>query len=205
MILYADTSPDAELPDAIAVEEPAISDLTPASTIIEVPVVESKLAPVTRKGGRPPQKRRVGRNQYTKDAPIPASNGISSTAEDMPNPSQVNPANGNGNESSDGVITGRTGKPKNWRLQKLSWHDIRRPAGAMQSYISQRQVEMAGEKPSLSVRPPALATNGSHDQEASADEEDIVKFKRLNTLQMMDHLSRDLTHWQQLISESNEK
>ena len=75
----------------------------------------------------------------------------------------------------------------------------------MQSYISQRQVEMAGEKPSLSVRPPESATNGTQDQEANADEEDIAKFKRLNTLQMMDHLSRDLTHWQQLVSESNEK
>ena len=203
-ISVANVGPEADPPDRMDVEEPAVAESTSVLTVDEIPVVETKPVPITRKGGRPPQKRRLGRNQYTKDAPMPATNGVSFAAEDISNSPQINPANGNGHDSSDGVTSGRTGKPKNW-LQKLSWHDIRRPAGAMQSYISQRQVEMAGEKPAIPVRASAVTINGSRDRESNADEEDLARFKKLNTLQMMDHLSRDLTHWQQLVSESNEK
>lgn len=98
-------------------------------------------------------------------------------------------------------------KPKNWRLQKLSWHDIRRPAGAMQNYISQRQVELAGERsmPAPAVKTPVTATNGVTEADPSTEDDGLDAFKKLSTVQMMDHLSRDLTHWQQMITERNEK
>ena len=79
----------------------------------------------------------------------------------------------------------------------------------MQTYIAQRQVEMAGEKhpsPAPAVQPVAATTNGDADPEVvNCDDGDLSKFKDLSTTQMMDFLSRDLVHWQQLISEPLEK
>ena len=80
-----------------------------------------------------------------------------------------------------------------------------RPAGAMQSYIAQRQMDMAGEKasPAPAVQPP---TNGEqHQAEAKHDASELSAFKDLSTTQMMDHLSRDLVHWQKMITEQKEK
>jgi hypothetical protein len=133
-------------------------------------------------------------------------NGVSpaTATDDIPNSPQVNTTNGvvNGHDSSDGAAGGRQAKPKNWRLQKLSWHEIRRPAGAMQNYITQRQVDLAGEQSAATpVKTPTPSVNGFSGQDAAkADENDLDSFKSLSTLQMMDHLSRDLTHWQQMIS-----
>lgn len=175
----------------------------------ETPTTELKPVPAPRKGGRPPQKRqsRLGRNQYTKDAPTGITNGASPAAnEDVPNSPQLNAANGtvNGHDSSDGTTGARQAKTKNSRLQKLSWHDIRRPAGAMQNYIAQRQVDLAGERTTTAPAvktPPTPAINGASPQEeAKIDDDDLDSFKGLSTVQMMDHLSRDLTHWQQMIS-----
>lgn len=80
-----------------------------------------------------------------------------------------------------------------------------RPAGAMQSYIAQRQVEMAGEKtgPAPAVQPP---TNGEHHEaETKPEDTDLSDFKELSTIQMMDHLSRDLVYWQKMVTEQKEK
>ncbi|CAI6340913.1 unnamed protein product [Periconia digitata] len=205
---------DSEPPEAPPNEEPAM--VAPATEPIppETPTTELKPAPAPRKGGRPPNKRqsRLGRNQYTKDAPAGATNGASPAAnDDIPNSPQPNAVNGavNGHDSSDGTAGGRQAKPKNSRLQKLSWHDIRRPAGAMQNYIAQRQVDMAGERNAISpaVRtPPTPAANGvSPPEDTKTEGDDLDSFKGLTTLQMMDHLSRDLTHWQQMISTSDGK
>ncbi|KAJ4355495.1 Histone deacetylase complex subunit [Didymosphaeria variabile] len=197
---------ESEPPEALPAEESSMPTPAEEPAPAESPAVEPKPAPAPRKGGRPPQKRRLGRNQYTRDAPMAATNGASPAVDDIPNSPQVN-GTGNGHDSSDGVASGKVGKPKNWRLQKLSWHDIRRPAGAMQNYISQRQVEMAGEKPAPPVQEPTT-TNGIQDQDDTNEngvQEDLDKFTKLSTLQMMDYISRDLTHWQQMISEPNGK
>ncbi|KAJ4294988.1 Histone deacetylase complex subunit [Kalmusia sp. IMI 367209] len=208
--LWTDAKAESEPPEGATVEEPAMPAPASESAPPDTPSVEQKPAPAPRKGGRPPQKRqgRLGRNQYTKDAPMSATNGASPAADDTPNSPQVSSTNGvgNGHDSSDGIAGGKTGKPKNWRLQKLSWHDIRRPAGAMQNYISQRQVELAAEKPAPPVQEPSATTNGvQNEDETNGEEADLVKFQKLNTLQMMDNLSRDLTHWQRMIIEQNEK
>lgn len=188
----------------------------PASESVppETPTIELKPVPAPRKGGRPPTKQRgrLGRNQYSRDTAPGVTNGASPAAnDDIPNSPQLNAANGtvNGHDSSDGTTGGRQTKTKNSRLQKLSWHDIRRPAGAMQNYIAQRQVDMAGERSAgaLAVKtPPTPLANGASPQEgAKADDDDLDSFKGLSTLQMMDHLSRDLTHWQQMISAQDGK
>lgn len=138
---------------------------------------------------------------------MPAANGAPSN-NDAPNSPQTSVTNGvsNGHDSSDGASGQKPVKSKNWRLQKLSWNDIRRPAGAMQNYIAQRQVEMAGEKhPSLAKAVQPL-TNGVSDIDGVKEEDnDIATFKDLSTTQMMDSLSRDLVYWQQMITEVNEK
>jgi hypothetical protein len=49
-------------------------------------------------------------------------------------------------------------------------------------------------------------TNGESAQEQQRDEDtDLAKFKNLSTTQMMDFLSRDLVHWQQMITEPTDK
>jgi len=134
--------------------------------------------------------------------------------------------NGNtGHESSDGAGAGAGGakqpRAKNWRLDKMSWNDIRRPAGVMQNYISQRQVELAGvgeKNGSVSggvVQAFAVEVNGTgqgkarHKEkgksEGDPDEgvpDSVDGFRRLSTLQMMDDLSRELVLWQRMVQES---
>lgn len=173
-------------------------------------MTDLKPAPAPRRGGRPPQKSRgrLGRNQYSRDT-IPAANGVS-PANDTPKSPQPSASNSysNGHDSSDGAAGQKLAKSKNWRLHKVSWNDIRRPAGAMQNYIAQRQVEMAGEKHALAsaVRSANATTNGEQGQEEPKDDDvDMSKFRELSTTQMMDFLSRDLVHWQQMISDPNGK
>jgi hypothetical protein len=142
---------------------------------------------------------------------VPATNGISPKNDTAHSPPATG-ANGasNGHDSSDGTAAHKPAKTKNWRLQKLSWHDIRKPAGAMQAYIAQRQVEMATDKKHTglapAVQPAATATpNGEQNQGTKDDDTDLADFKHLSPTQMMDSLSRDLVHWQKMISHSNEK
>ena len=81
----------------------------------------------------------------------------------------------------------------------------------MQTYIAQRQVEMAtGEKHASlapAVRPASAATNVDTRREEAKDDvdTDLAKFRNLSTTQMMDFLSRDLVHWQHMISEPTGK
>ena len=181
--------------------------IAPASVPPEAPIETLKPAPVSRRGGRPPQKSRgrLGRNQYSRDAVSSAN--VAPPANDnvySPQLSGTN-SNSNGHESSDGAAGQKMAKSKNSRLYKLSWNDIMRPAGAMQSYIAQRQVEMAGEKVTTApaVQPPA---NGEqHQAEARNEDAELSTFKGLSTTQMMDHLSRDLMHWQKMITDQKEK
>lgn len=206
-MLLADSKVESEPPEATPTptEEPAVPAIPSVSAPPEAPMESLKPTPAARRGGRPPQKSRgrLGRNQYSRDA-LSAANGPSPATDALnsPQPSGTN-GNNNGHESSDGATGHKTTKTKNSRLHKLSWNDIMRPAGAMQSYIAQRQVEMAGEKasPAPAVQAP---TNGEQHQAELTDTE-LSAFKNLSTTQMMDYLSRDLVHWQKMITEQKEK
>ncbi|KAF2846754.1 PHD-finger motif-containing protein-like protein [Plenodomus tracheiphilus IPT5] len=203
---------DSEPTPPPTAEEPAMPPAATESAQPDLPTTELKPAPAPRRGGRPPQKSRgrLGRNQYSRDT-MPAANGTS-PKDDIAQSPQASATNGasNGHDSSDGTVGLKPAKSKNWRLQKLSWNDIRRPAGAMQNYIAQRQVEMAGEKqPSMApaVQPTSATSNGASqpEQAMNGDGGDLGNFKNLSTTQMMDFLSRDLVHWQQMISEPTDK
>jgi hypothetical protein len=197
---------DAELAEQKPADDPPVTASASESVAPETPTADLKPPPVQRKSGRPPQKRqgRLGRNQYSRDGPVPngASPGLN---HDTPNSPQISATNGVGNDSSDGAGGHKSGKSKNWRLEKLSWNEIRRPAGAMQNYITQRQVELAGEKntPAPPVQTPE--TNGEPEKKDPVEDDDLDSFKHLSTLQMMDDLSRDLVHWQRLIADHLEK
>lgn len=202
---------DAEAPEETPVEEAVIPQPVSESTPVETPPVEPRPTPVQRKSGRPPQKRqsRLGRNQYTRDAPTPTTNGASPVPNsDNANSPQISATNGigNGHESSDGAGGNKPAKAKNWRLEKLSWNEIRRPAGAMQNYIAQRQVEMAGDKgpPAPAVQSPK-ANGDTNDGGQVKEGEDLELFKTLGTFEMMDDLSRELVHWQRMVTDQNEK
>jgi hypothetical protein len=78
----------------------------------------------------------------------------------------------------------------------------------MQSYIAQRQVEMATGEKHASLAPAVQpATNGEsrHDEAKDDVDTELANFKNLSTIQMMDFLSRDLVHWQQMITEPTDK
>lgn len=198
-------------PETTPVEETLMAPSASESVPPDTPNADLKPAPAPRKSGRPPHKRqsRLGRNQYTRDAPTPATNGTSPAPNDTPNSPQISATNGvgNGHESSDGTGGQKPAKAKNWRLEKLSWNEIRRPAGVMQNYIAQRQVEMAGEKssPAPAVQSPAAVNGDQSQDETKPDRDDLEVFKKLNTLEMMDDLSRELVHWQRMVAEQNEK
>lgn len=194
---------------AAVVEEspmpPSASEAAPPDT----PATDLKPPPVPRKSGRPVKRQsRLGRNQYTRDS-IPAANGASPAPNgDTPNSPQVSATNGatNGHDSSDGTTGHKTIKSKNWRLDKLSWNEIRRPAGAMQTYIAQRQVEMAvgvQSTSTLAVQSPTI--NGEPSPKSKVDGGLLDGFRELSTLQMMDDLSRELVHWQRMVAEQKEK
>lgn len=207
------TKADIEMTEPTPTEDPPVPVAVSESVPPDTPTTEPKPAPPAKRGGRPPGKGRGGRggrNAHPRDAPTPVTNGASPAANDTPNSPQIGVVNGtgNGHESSDGTgaTSSKPARSKNWRLEKLSWHDIRRPAGAMQNYIAQRQVEMAVEKhsPAPAVETPS-ALNGGQNQEEAKIEDGLDVFKKLSTLQMMDDLSRDLVHWQRMVAEQNEK
>lgn len=206
-----DDPEDLEPTPTPAGEEHTIPPSASESAPPDTPTADLKPSTAPRRGGRPPQKSRgrLGRNQYSRDT-VPATNGASPTNDNSHSPpTTVTNGVSNGHDSSDGAAGQKPTKSKNWRLQKLSWNDIRRPAGAMQSYIAQRQVEMAGEKhpsPAPAIRSATATPNGQTNQEEHKDEDmDLAKFKDLSTTQMMDFLSRELVHWQQMISPTTEK
>lgn len=206
------TEPEASEATPTPTEEPTMPTIAAASAPPEASIEILKPVPAPRRGGRPPQKSRgrLGRNQYSRDA-VSTANGAS-PANDAVNSPQSNGTNGtnnnnihNGHESSDGATGHKTAKAKNSRLHKLSWNDIMRPAGAMQSYIAQRQVEMAGEKASPAPAVQPISNGEQHQAESKHEDTDLSTFKDLTTTQMMDHLSRDLVHWQKMITEQKEK
>lgn len=92
----------------------------------------------------------------------------------------------------------------------MSWNEIRRPAGIMLNYIQQRQVEMAGEKSTAATVTVAQVLGHSEGNtplsksniNGEQDEiENLDKFRALSSVEMMDHLSRDLELWQQTIKD----
>jgi hypothetical protein len=198
--------PESE--DIVVDEPPQQTEPVEAETP-DTPSGTTSATQVAKKSGRPPQKRasRGGRNQQTRDTSTP-NNPASPTRNNDQSPlSPSGRLNGDiSGNASDGA-TGKPGKTRNWKLEKMSWNDIKKPAAAMLSYIQARQVEMA-DKTGITAMVMSLSPKSGSAKESkpledppdNIDEEDeLEKFKKLSPLEMMDHLSRDIELWNQSV------
>ncbi|KAI9828282.1 MAG: hypothetical protein M1819_006620 [Sarea resinae] len=218
------SKPAASKAGADTVAQP--EDSTPSSqppsgtsTAMPHPVTQTS----HRKTGRPPARRtRVGRNQYTRDRDL---------AHDLhdrtPNRSQSRDIGG---DESNGVhhTNGESGKPSRPRYmnpQRTSMNEMKRRVAGILEFISRMQVEMAGEntppsagggapngpttamiKSLADTLGPVTNINGGHDASGKHDVEAAEKdFGQLNSLEMMDVLTRKLVLWQKEFGKYGEK
>ncbi|KAF2758996.1 hypothetical protein EJ05DRAFT_485076 [Pseudovirgaria hyperparasitica] len=204
----------ADNPDLI--EETPVNEDTPVPGDIPEPQplehapASGQTAPA-KKPPRPAPKRtnRTGRNQYTRDNPTPNAAVSPSHLDQSPKSPQTRTNGQDTGTGSDAVSSKQ--RPKNSRLEKTTWHEIRKPASAMLQYIQQRQLEMADKGNSVAsttLGRTATTLNGKketknidgEDTDVAA-EDSLARFKKLSPLEMMDHLSRDLELWQQAMKD----
>lgn len=181
----------------------------------------------TRKSGRPARRGRVGRNQYTRDREVNGNMDGNYTNGNSPRRGQSRDgANGdsptNGGYTNGGEL-GRPSRPRYMNPNRTTMNDMRRRVAGILEFISRMQVEMAasgeqatppngenggGSKQNIAVAT-ALVQNLVGDQSINGDtptpdtaaqngetpkERD---FKDLNSMEMMDVLTRGLLKWQQ--------
>lgn len=176
-----------------------------------------------KKNARPTRRNKVGRNQYTRerdaaaDARAEAARAVHSRDGDGVNGEAVVQLLPNGSKPS---------KPKHMNPTRTSMNELRKRAAGILEYISRTQVEMAGERTPSGSQTPSKSSSrtpgvksstlngasklGSEVQdnhsahrevkgEEGTAESNVVPeaFKQMNTLQMMDVLTREIVHWQQ--------
>lgn len=177
---------------------------------------------------------RIGRNQYTRDRDInsvdktPASPGRNGARNHKDKDEEGSPVNGmdtaaNGS-GSDVPATGRGAKNGKKmgvsKLDKISWKDMNGTASHMLEYISRVQVEMASEKTTTTtsamavVKTLQVVNGGSPEKTTTVDGDSTLakasdgkeeNYDGLNSLEMMDVLTRNLVLWQQSFGEHRDK
>ncbi|KAL1638704.1 Histone deacetylase complex subunit [Diplodia intermedia] len=185
-------------------------------------------------GGQKRGGNRIGRNQYTRDRDVnsvdkapgsPGRNGVRNHKDKDEEGSPVNgtdtAANGSG---SDVPVAGRNTKSGKKmgvsKLDKISWKDMNGTASHMLEYISRVQVEMASEKTSTTTSAMAVVktlhvvngdtpdkmtpTDGNNSLVKTTDGKE-ENYGTLNSLEMMDVLTRNLVLWQQRFGEHRDK
>lgn len=123
-------------------------------------------------------------------------------------------SHGHGHGKSGETSSKSHSRAKGGFNSKVSMTDMKRKAHAMLDYISRTQVEMAGEttppdnesrRPSDSTVPQTTANGTSAGEKktfgatngVSGSSTDAPRdFKELSSMEMMDHLTRDLVKWQ---------
>jgi len=178
-----------------------------------------------KKNGRPPTRRgRVGRNQYTRDRePLPERKNDSPRLSHSRDCDEVCNGGSDGHGGNTVFNGSKPSKPKHMNPNRTSMNDLRKRAAGILEFMSRTQVEMAGERtPTVSndrlLAPPTprpgltrvASVNGASklSHVMNGDEQDVVQetdssnalgasgFKQLNSLQMMDVLTRNLVLWQ---------
>ncbi|GME46333.1 Zinc finger PHD-type protein [Neofusicoccum parvum] len=177
---------------------------------------------------------RIGRNQYTRDRDInsvdktPASPGRNGARNHKDKDEEGSPVNGmdtaaNGS-GSDVPATGRGAKNGKKmgvsKLDKISWKDMNGTASHMLEYISRVQLEMASEKTTTTasamavVKTLQVVNGGSPEKTTTVDGDSTLakasdgkeeNYDGLNSLEMMDVLTRNLVLWQQSFGEHRDK
>ncbi|KAK8185205.1 uncharacterized protein BKA78DRAFT_256675 [Phyllosticta capitalensis] len=165
-----------------------------------------------RRGGN-----RVGRNQYTRDRDNPSndkaasphrtgSRGLKDKGDDEPHGNGAEAsANGSG---SDAPIAARGPKNKKSgvsKIDKISWKDMNGTAAHMLEYISRVQVEMACEKTNTTSSAVAVVKTLQVAAVVPAATGKEENYDGLNSLEMMDVLTRNLVLWQQSFGEHRDK
>ncbi|KZF23056.1 hypothetical protein L228DRAFT_142378 [Xylona heveae TC161] len=183
------------------------SAVPPAGT--PPPAALASITTSHRKTGRPPARRgRVGRNQYTKDregdldgSPDRSHSRDAGGADDV----------GSGINGSVPVESGKPSKPRYINPHRTTMNEMKRRVAGILEFISRTQVEMAGETtppggtsstPSVVAQTttvfqsngPLLTLNGAEKE-----------FGDLNSLEMMDVLTRKLVLWQKEYGKYGEK
>jgi len=197
----------------------------PPTTFFPIPTLPEPPPPKTshKKTGRPPARRgRVGRNQYTKDRDLPHRNDAHRKSTPARSNSSQNAdggtpgANGiaNGHAESNGL--GKPSKPRHMNPNKTTMNDMKRRVANILEFISITQVQMAGAtaasttKSSTSTNTPPDSNSDTRngDQKGEILEGSVSTalsdlngideraFGALNSLEMMDVLTRQLLKWQ---------
>ncbi|KAI9762460.1 MAG: hypothetical protein M4579_000436 [Chaenotheca gracillima] len=186
-----------------------------------------------RKTGRPPARRgRVGRNQYTKDRDPPSRDrdGSLNRSQSRDGLASEDPSGPNGfahhGTNGDSSSAGKPSKPKYMHPQRTTMNEMKRRVAGILEFISKTQVEMAGERTppsstgagagpgSTAAAIKSLAEglidaqhSGDKSQETSTSNtsSEDLPFEDLNSLQMMDVLTRKLVLWQKDFGKWGEK
>lgn len=177
---------------------------------------------------------RIGRNQYTRDRDLnsvekapgsPGRNGARNHKDKDEEGSPVNgvdtAANGSGSDVPAAGRGAKNGKKMGVsKFDKISWKDMNGTASHMLEYISRVQVEMASEKTTTTTSAMAVVKtlqvvngdgpdkimptdgNGALIKTSDGKEEN---YDGLNSLEMMDVLTRNLVLWQQRFGEHRDK
>ncbi|KAH7063161.1 hypothetical protein B0J12DRAFT_758348 [Macrophomina phaseolina] len=209
--------------DDVELEQPVKDTPTeteqPESEIPSIPARETPTAPAasSKKPGKSGvQKRggnRIGRNQYTRDRDL-------NSVEKAPGSPGRNGARNHKDKDDEGSPRPKNGKKMGIsKLDKISWKDMNGTASHMLEYISRVQVEMASEKTTTTtsamavVKTLQVVNGGSPDKAMPADGNNAFKasdgkeenYDGLNSLEMMDVLTRNLVLWQQRFGEHRDK
>lgn len=194
-------------PEPISVPEPPPSSQP-------TPDTPPPTAP-TQTTSKPKRTKKKGRNQYTKDRDLrDETSPVRSQSRDVQAHDNGSTQHGHGHGRSAETSTKSHSRGKGGFNSKVSMTDMKRKAHAMLDYISRTQVEMAGETtpPENESRRPSNVTasqptenglsagdkrpSGTTNGESSASSDAPKDFKELSSVEMMDHLTRDLVKWQ---------
>jgi hypothetical protein len=203
------------------------NEIPPTSVLPpDTPPQSQTLSSSHRKTGRPPapsRRGRVIRNQYTKessnvpedvDTTSPAARSVSrdrhNTIEEYPVTNGYSQAEISGEASSS-----KPSKPRQMHPLRTSMNEMKKRVASILEFISKTQVEMAGTSTpphgstggnsSGGVAPPSLLRTTANGEVEKGDEKTDKGFVELNSLEMMDVLTRELVLWQKGYGKYGEK
>ena len=207
------------LPDSDPLEEPLSGTTSskgaepfsfPSTTTTPLPPPQDPPVPKPshKKTGRPPARRgRVGRNQYTKDrdarldSSINADNNTSPARSNSRDGDDTPHTNGTNHHSNANHESGKASKPRYMNPNRTSMNDMKRRVHNILDFISRTQVEMAGTglaSRTVTTSPPDHG-GGSKDlgrKLMGELEEELEGFGKLNSVEMMDVLTKRLLRWE---------
>jgi len=181
--------------------------------VVEIPTPDTPpaiLPPSSqKKGGRPPntQKKKLGKNQYTKDRDAPEKN---SPHRSQSREVQKDDTSGSTTKSSH---DGRHAKNKSLST-KYTMFDMKRRVNAILEFITRTQLEMAGDAMSVETQQATMlligdlagnlpmikvngqGSNGGSTATTSEATSPTKEFKDLSLMEQMDNLTRQLVKWQ---------